>query len=179
MTMHFITGYTAPTSSSAGQIFFGDIPQTFTHLQLRVYARTTNAVVNSQTSGLQLNTVGTNSYNGRQLEGNGAAVSAAVPGFFNCWFNQPQITGASATANVFGVQIIDILDYSNTNKNKTIRAIGGFDNNGNGVTGFYSGLFISTNAITSITWNVSGNLVAAGSTFQLYGITSNPIATGA
>jgi hypothetical protein len=174
MTMHWIAGYTAPTSSSVGQVLFASIPQTFTHLQLRISARTVDSVVNSQTAGLQLNGVGTNSYNGHQMEGNGSAVSFNSASFYNCWLNQPHITGANAGANIFGVQLIDISDYSNTSKNKTIRAMGGFDNNGSGTVGLYSGLFISTNAITSILWNVSGNLVAAGTTFDLYGITTSP-----
>jgi hypothetical protein len=38
-----------------------------------------------------------------------------------------------ATANAFGVGIIDILDYANTNKYKTIKSLDGCDLNGAGV----------------------------------------------
>jgi hypothetical protein len=34
---------------------------------------------------------------------------------------------------VFGVAIIDILDYANTSKNKTVRALSGEDENGAGL----------------------------------------------
>ena len=79
---------------------------------------------------------------------------------------------ASATANAFGVTIIDILDYANTNKYKTFRSLVGSDTNDtNGAVGLASGSWRSTSAITSITLsnNVSGNL-AQYSSFALYGI---------
>ena len=53
------------------------------------------------------------------------------------------------------VSVIDILDYANTNKYKTIRALTGQDGNGTGTATdwrltFGSGLWMNTNAITSI-----------------------------
>jgi len=157
--------------STFGQVFFSGIPQTFTHLQLRVYGRTTSAVANSQTAGLQLS--GSTSYDGHGVGGNGTAVFATRQGFFNAWFDQPYIPGASSTANVFGIQIIDILDYTNTNKNKVIRGLGGYDANGSGVVSINSGFSINTAAITTITVNVSGAFFAAGSRVDLYGISTS------
>jgi hypothetical protein len=54
-----------------------------------------------------------------------------------------------------GASILDILDYANTNKYKTIRLLAGVDVNGTvatfgGVVGLTSGLWQNTNAITSI-----------------------------
>jgi len=172
---------TGTLSGSVGQVFFGDIPQTFTHLQVRTFGRINVNAINSATSGLQINTVGSNVYDGHYLLGNGSAASSGRQGFYNAWFTQPYLSANNSGSNVFGVQMIDILDYTNTNKNKTIRAIGGFDDNnagGGANVGLYSGLWMSTAAITSLTINVSGNLFVAGSRVDLYGITSSQV-TGA
>jgi hypothetical protein len=48
------------------------------------------------------------------------------------------------------VSIIDILDYKNTNKYKVVLTFAGLDNNGSGESGLYSGMWMNTNAITSI-----------------------------
>ena len=78
---------------------------------------------------------------------------------------------ASATASVFGASIWDILDYTSTTKNKTIRMIGGFDANGSGRLNFTSSLWLNTNAITSLTFRNSSNAnFVEYSSFALYGI---------
>ena len=66
---------------------------------------------------------------------------------------------------------MDILDYTNTNKNKTVRVLQGFDENGSGVVAFNSFLYsTNTNAITSLTLTSSGTSFAQYSSFALYGI---------
>jgi hypothetical protein len=62
----------------------------------------------------------------------------------------PYIPGSTQLANNYGCVIIDILDYTNTNKYKTVRSLGGYDNNGSGYTALFSGLWLNTAAITSI-----------------------------
>jgi hypothetical protein len=69
-----------------------------------------------------------------------------------------------------------LLDYQNTNKFKTIRNLQGFDANGDGsgaryyAIRFFSGLWQSTSAITSITITAPNGNWATGSSFALYGI---------
>jgi len=46
---------------------------------------------------------------------------------------------------------VDILDYTDTNKYKTMRALYGQDTNSVGGITFYSGLWKNTNAITTVT----------------------------
>ena len=68
--------------------------------------------------------------------------------------------------------IMDILDYTDTNKLKTIRLLNGYDTNGSGIPQFESTWFNSTSAINSITflsWSGSVNY-KAGTTLALYGI---------
>jgi hypothetical protein len=78
------------------------------------------------------------------------------------------------SASIFGSGVVDILDYKNTNKNKTIRSIGGYDINGSGsgyaYTSFYSGNWRSTSAVTSITFTMVAGDYAQYSSFALYGI---------
>jgi hypothetical protein len=77
-------------------------------------------------------------------------------------------------ASIFAAGVIDILDYKDTNKYKTIRGFGGYDING-ATQGYNylnldSGNWRSTNAITSIKlYGSTGNFMQY-SQFALYGI---------
>jgi hypothetical protein len=62
------------------------------------------------------------------------------------------------------------LDYTNTNKNKVYRTLGGFDANGSGEQGLFSGLWMSTSAITSIDLITNSGSWTSSSSFALYGI---------
>jgi hypothetical protein len=74
-------------------------------------------------------------------------------------------------SNNFGVGIFDILDYANTNKNKTIKYFTAWDGNGSGNVQFGSNLWGNTNAITSIRFSFPEyGIIAEGSHFALYGI---------
>jgi hypothetical protein len=80
------------------------------------------------------------------------------------------LPGNSQTSNSFGAFVIDILDYTNTNKFKTVRALTGVeDNTTNTEIRFTSGLWKNTAAITSI--NFVGNpSFNEFSSFALYGV---------
>jgi hypothetical protein len=77
---------------------------------------------------------------------------------------------SSNTANIFYASILDILDYSDTNKFKTIRSLNGVDYNGSGGIALSSSLYRSTNPITTINLYAAGGLIAQYSRFSLYGI---------
>jgi hypothetical protein len=77
-----------------------------------------------------------------------------------------------STANFFGASIIDILDYRNASKFKTVRGMTGWDNNGGsnfGTVESFSNLWMNTNAITSIQLTCESTF-AQHSQFALYGI---------
>jgi hypothetical protein len=82
------------------------------------------------------------------------------------------MTRATAAANIFAVGVIDLLDYKNTNKNKTVRTIGGYDLNGSGAVAFGSGLWMDTSAITQIDISPLGasDKFVQYSSFALFGI---------
>jgi hypothetical protein len=152
-------------STAQASITFTSIPSTYKHLQLRVMhlmgstsAGSTLQVGNGSTD------TGSN-YKYHYLNGNGATASAGSGGTTS--IGDYFTTGASAT-NIPLIQIWDILDYTNSNKYKTVRALTGVDNNGSGEIDLVSGLWMNTAAITNVTMNSTGNFTQYSS-FALYG----------
>lgn len=159
---------TVTLGSTQTTISFTSIPSTFKHLQVRGIARGTFASTNLNLC-MQVNSDTSNSYTYHQLNGDGSSASASGGSAQSFGF-VGRIAQANATASAFGASVIDILDYSDTNKYSTIRALGGYDANGNGMMTLMSSAYIKTDAISSI--QIFGNLgdLVAYSSFALYGI---------
>jgi len=155
-------------SGGVNQITFSDIPQNYKHLQIRGLGRTTTSNTDDNVY-MQFNGDTSNNYAAHYLYGNGSSVTAAAAtsqsNVVAC-----RIPGASSTASIFGTSVVDILDYANSSKNKTVRTLTGHDQNGSGLMFLISGLWQSTLSITSITLYVSPNNIAQHSRFSLYGI---------
>ena len=159
----------ATTTVGAGgvsSVTFSSIPSTYTHLQIRGIVKT--ATVASLAFTFNSDT-GSN-YSIHSLTGNGASVSAnnATPiGTIRILRSE----GVSATANIFSGFVLDVLDYANTNKNKTTRSLAGTDLNGNGSVSLESGAWYNTSAVSSITFtSASAYTISQYSSFALYGI---------
>ena len=168
-----------PLAANAYGFNFVSIPQTFTHLQLRVTARgATGTAVEELMYSRPNNDTSTSNYRTHYLYGNGSSVFSGDYGTGRNYSLYQWIAGNGASSNVFGTIIIDVLDYANTNKNKTIRSIAGIDNNGSGDVSLTSNLWINTAAITSFEIGGFGVNLAAGSRIDLYGITTSQV-TGA
>jgi len=153
-------------ASAQSSVTFSNIPQTYTHLQLRWIAKSDST---GSYTWLNFNSDTSSLYANHYIYGDGASPFAGAD------INQTRLNlyGSSVTssqANTFAVHVIDILDYKNTNKFKTVRALGGQDSNGSGVSFLSSGVWRSTNAITSITITPNSNNFAINSAFQLYGV---------
>ena len=148
-------------NGSATSFTFSSIPQTYKHLQLRLVA---NSPAGATYHSLDW---GGSTYNNHILYGDGTSVSSAFNIINNSNFD-PVYQSVIPTTNIFGVAIVDLLDYSSTTKYKTSRKFVG-KMSGTGVVSLGSGLGQSTAAITSITISNSG-AYASGSRFSLYGI---------
>ena len=156
------------TLSSSGTVTFSSIPQTFKHLQIRINARDVSGFsdcilqmrFNSDTGG---------NYGYHWLYGNGASVSA-YQFTANSVLSAGYLGGGGAAANIFGSAVIDIFDYSNTNKYKTTRSLVGIDRNGSGWMGLFSGYWASTSGISTILLQSDNGSFGANSSFALYGI---------
>ena len=159
-------------SSSQTTVTFSSIPSTYKHLQIRFIARNTGAGVDFDYAAIQYNgNNSTASYTYHVLSGNGASASSGGNGTGVIGYNLGgYIVAGGVTANRFGVGVIDILDYANTNKYKTTRVLSGWDNNGAGNIALISGLFLSTSAISSIAISSQTGDLAQYSSFALYGI---------
>ena len=165
----------ASTTVGAGgvsSITFSSIPSTYTHLQIRYIARNTTSSGGGAEENVRLrvNGITTANYPWHILEGDGATAYAAAATTDTSLF-VGRIAQNTATANIFGANIIDILDYANTNKYKTIRSLEGMDRNGAGYVGLFSGFnTTNTNAITSIDIFPQAGNFTQYSSFALYGI---------
>ena len=168
----------AVTIGTGGQstVEFNSIPSTYTHLQVRVFGQTNRSTygldsvlfsVNNDTSG--------SNYTYHLLQGDGSTPSSAGRTGTDTTAQFAWALGTTTGSN-WGIGIIDILDYANTNKYKTIRSAGGVDTNGTvggigGTVGMGSNLWLNTAAITSIRIQpFVGGLFSQNSSFALYGI---------
>jgi hypothetical protein len=144
-------------SGGSSTITFSSIPSTYTHLQLR-------CIQNGGGDRLQFNSDTAANYTRHYLLGNGTAASSGA----STGATYSAVGDYTSTANVFAGTVIDILDYKDTNKFKTIRSLTGFDTNSQGEIFLFSGLWRSTAAISTIT--ITGGTAAQYSSFALYGI---------
>jgi hypothetical protein len=163
----------ASTTAGAGGIVtvsFTSIPSTYKHLQIRAISRTSNATALDDTN-IRFNSDSGTNYRAHQLRGNGASATAADLGAFTS-ATVFAVPGTSALSGVFAGGIIDILDYTNTNKYTTVRAISGYDENGAGNVFLRSALWLNTAAITQIDIQFQSGAYNAPqySSFALYGI---------
>ena len=163
-------------SSTTASVTFDSIPQTYTHLQIRGSAKSSRSdvVVNNYT--MRLNSDTGSNYKNHYIQGGYSSTPQLSTGHSGPenWIYMP--TGTTALASdIFTALVIDIADYKNTNKNTVTKTFLGYDVNG--TTGSYggsislcSGLWLNTNAVTSITLSPEGYSWIAGTSFALYGI---------
>ena len=159
---------TAVGTGSNTTITFSSIPSTYTHLQVRGFARSARTAGTG--AGLQVivNSDSGANYSSHRLYGDGTSAGATGASGASYIINE-DITADNQGANIYEAFIIDILDYANTNKYKTIRSLWGFDANGTGTARLISGNWRNTNAITSISFTTDTGFKTP-SQIALYGI---------
>ena len=146
--------------SSQNSINFNNIPQTYTHLQLRGIVQISSGAAQITSN---FNNDFSSSYFWHELVGDGGSTSAGYSADTSM-----RTVYCNSSSNVYSVFIIDILDYSNVNKNTTLRTLTGIDTNGGGQVKLLSGLWNNTAAVTSFT--MAGATFIQYSSFSLYGI---------
>jgi len=161
---------TTTLSSSAGWVGFSSIPQTYKHLQVRIVGRSLQSGAAQGLVSTLCNGDQTSSYASHLLYGNGTTVQTNAQTSNRADIGYVPTNGY--VGDLFGILIIDYIDYASTSKYKTIRAYSGIDGNGSGRVALGSGLWKKTNAITSIDFSNVNNSYdwAEQSTFALYGI---------
>lgn len=172
-----LTGFVSIATTIVGtggatEVNFTDIPQVYKHLQVRAILRSTRSA-NSDGPQFRLGngSVDTGSnYALHFIKGDGDAASANSAASISA-LGLGDLPAANRTSGVFGAFVLDILDYQNTGKFKTTRALNAYDSNGAGDLRFISGLWQSTSAINTIKFYPEiGPNFAQYSSFALYGI---------
>jgi hypothetical protein len=152
---------------SGGQttISFTSIPATYKHLQIRGVLRTDRATFGNDGLYVKVNS-NSSSYSQHYVLGDGSAASASGGGG-----NTQILIGWAGTnaGNSSAANVIDVLDYADTNKYKTFRNLSGVDLNGTvagygGLVALHSGMYYGgTSAITQLDFTSSN-----AATFQQY-----------
>ena len=160
------------TNTGSSTISFTSIPGTYKVLQIRgnivgssaTYLQSWNMTINSDT-GANYSYHYLNGDNTNVTAGGGASNANTLSGL--------KVAGSSLSSSTSSGLIIDIIDYANTNKYKTLKSISGAATNtstaGNDAITISSGVWMSNSAITSVQLIISGTY-ATGSTFSMYGI---------
>lgn len=155
-------------SGNQASVDFTSIPSTYKHLQIRCLVKSTR---NLFVSGLYFRINGDtgSNYSYHVMYSGGSTTNAYSSGGATTLGNAGTIMGNTQTST-FGAAIIDIFEYSNTAKKKTIRANGSTDSNGQGEAAFTGNLWNSTSTISSINFFVEAGDIMQYSHFALYGI---------
>jgi len=162
----------APSGGLASVTFAG-IPNGYKHLQIRIMSRSSNSAYYSQIFFTINDSTGDYF---RQLILNDG--SSGTPGWYGytaqTYASVGYLAGNTALTNVFGVAVLDIPDYANTNKNKHWRGLGGTNNNSQAspdvYTSMVSGVYPSTDAISSIKFFPESGNFTQNTSITLYGI---------
>lgn len=157
-------------AGGAANITFSSIPQTYKHLQIRGLVQATFGSNTMDTFYVRLNSDTGSNYSQHGLYGNGTSAGS--------FGNASQTYGAagyvrltSVADSIFGANVIDILDYASTSKNKTVRGLGGVDANGSGAIILTSSVWLnSSTAVNAITLVYPAQTLRQYSTFSLYGV---------
>ncbi len=163
-------------AGGASTVSFSSIANTYKHLQVRFIAQTNRGTYGTDNILIRVGNgsidTGSN-YSFHALTGDGASATAGA-GTSTTQF-LAQASGSAATST-YGAGVMDLLEYANTNINKTARILSGADHNGTiagygGQIVFSSGNWRSTSAITTIQFRPEfGSLFTQYSSFALYGI---------
>jgi hypothetical protein len=159
---------TVVSGGSTTSISFTSIPATYKHLQVRWTARSAWNTTGASLMNVSIN--GVTSAITHRMQSDGGAVDVTSTAFLSI-ARIPVATGATSS---FGGGVLDILDYSSSNKNKTYRSFFGHQNGANtsniNLIGLWSGTNLSTDVTTSLAFDTNGDAFVAGSRFTLYGI---------
>jgi len=164
---------TLTASGSPASLTFSSIPATYKTLQIRGISKDVNAG-NASSVKLRFNGDTGSNYACFDATGDGSSVYGSA---VSSQTSIPCGTAGTISSDVvfsgfYGANIMDFIDYASTSKYKTVKGITGSEGatyNPHKVSPF-SGLWLSTAAISSITILAATTAIADGTVFSLYGI---------
>lgn len=160
---------TVVSGSSTSTITFDvtGLGSTYKHLQIRSVGRTAQALSDA-IQWIRFNGDTASNYSYHWLTGNGTTVSSNS-GVSQTLIRAGTDVGSTSGANIFGANIIDILDPFTGSKYTTTRSLSGAVGSTSQIF-LLSGSWRSTATVTSISVIVNNLNFVAGSRFSLYGI---------
>lgn len=168
-TYKLISSFTS--SSNSGTVTFSSIPQTYTDLIIHIYGQEIDTVLGVNSLRMYFNDVQGTSYSSEYWRYNEGTTQTAHLTSRSAIDTMLFPTAKFPNSSQFGAYTVYIPNYSNSSFIKTVSAHGGMGAkfvNGR-VNSYVGGLFNSTSAISSVTFNTI-NEFAAGSIFTVYGI---------
>jgi hypothetical protein len=162
----------ATVTAAGSTVSFTSIPGTYKSLQIRGIAKGSSTSASADFLIINYNSDSGANYTFHTIYRSGA--TAAALGITANTYQQTStgaVTSNASYANMYGVSIIDIIDYASTTKYKTTRIFEGADVNNSSYDqlALTSGLWLNTAAITSIAIQ-TGRAANFTGTFALYGI---------
>lgn len=156
---------TTTLASSASSVSFTSITQAYRDLVLVINAE--NSDFELSNNKIQFNSDSGSNYTVLTATGSGSGTSSRT---VSTTFIYADLDVRFAKDEPTMV-IFQVMDYSATDKHKTVLSRANVDSRG---AGMYAGRWADTSAITSITATIQANAggYSAGSTFSLYGISA-------
>tara|TARA_B100000700_G_scaffold185865_1_gene204785 strand:+ start:6352 stop:6870 length:519 start_codon:yes stop_codon:yes gene_type:complete len=159
--------------ADAASVTFSSIPATYEHLQVRGSDAATGAST-GQAFYIEFNGSAGTAYSSFIWRGSGAtqyADALTSQAYVKIWDGTQ---GVNTDVSEYATMIMDVLDYTNTNKNTSVLLFGGQSiSNTNRRIWWGSGLWDNTAAITQIKFTPANGNMRRGSEFTLYGIKSS------
>jgi hypothetical protein len=162
-------------SGGAASMVLDNIPSGYQHLQVRWIGQSNRGTYATDNLWIRVNGDTGSNYAYHELRGDGAS-AGAFAGATQTKQYVSGVVGTTQQTSNFGAGIIDILDYTSTSKNKTLRVLAGKDNNGTyasvgGYVQVASGLYFATPAaVTSVTLIAENGNWQQHSTAALFGV---------
>jgi len=151
-------------NGSTQTITFSSIPQTYKHLQIRCFFQTTSA---GSSPVLRFNGDSAMNYNRGYIRANQSSISAFHG---DASFAANLFPNGTQTSSWPNVCIVDIYNYSNTSKFKTVKNFNFNQNKSSGasILHYESALWRNNTAITSFTWDAQA--YTSETVIALYGM---------
>jgi len=157
------------TSSTTSSVTFSNINSytDYKHLQFRIEIQMSAAASDLRNMTMRVNGDSSNSYYMTGWGGNPARLTTAFNNTNAYYFSNG--TPSYLNSQV-GLALIEILDFSNTNKVTSIRNLHAAYDSGEKQQTMAGGVYNSTNALTSVTFAIDGTSINANARFSIYGI---------
>jgi hypothetical protein len=160
---------TATGTGSSGVVTFSSIPATYKHLQLRIVGRSTFANTGDEGATLTFNGV-TSGYANHFLISDPSSVYAFSQTSQSSIGNLIFVPQNNQTSGYVSYTMIDVVDYTDTNKYKTVRGVNGYHGGTPKNLRTSTHYVNTTSAISSLTLTLSQGNWTTSSRLSLYGI---------